>query len=147
MHTPQITSRVSSPSGFFVEIECYGEHHMGAEHVELVPSSPLEGVSRFYSTNGTGFYDSVLDRVFLQDACLVLEIDPHTLTCRHTNRPASWYIGRFERREDRFRFELYSGFGSHKEVVVPYEDIPWFSGLGGASSGRFPSAHEPYISK
>ena len=147
MHMPQVTSRVSSQGGFSVEIECYGEHHMGAEHVELVPSSPLEGVVRFYSTNGAGFYDSVLDKIFLHDACLILEIDPHTLSCRHTNRPESWYISRFERKEDCFRFELYSGFGSHKEVVVAYEDIPWHSGLGGASSGRFPSAHVLYINK
>ena len=147
MQTPQVTSRVSSPNGFFVEVDCYGEHHMGAEHVELVPSSPLEGVERFYSTNGSAFYDATLDRVFLHDACLILEIDPHTLFCRHTNRPGSWYISRFGRSADSFRFELYSASGGHKEVVLPYADIPWFAGLGGASSGRFPSAHEPHTNK
>jgi len=113
---------------------------MGAEHVELVPSTPIEGLTRFVSTNGTGFYDRITDKVYLNDACLILEIDPHTLSCRHVTRPRGLYIGGFRRDQDKLRFEFYADGTRPRTECVDYSDIHWTDGLGPAKSGRFPSA-------
>lgn len=141
MNSPYEIIRVKSPSGFYVEVERYGEHHMGAETVELVPSAPVAGVDRFRSTNGWALYDAATDRMFVYDACLILEIDPHTLRCRHFNRPEGWYISGFLREGDGFRFRLYDGIGGREEQVITYEDIPWLEGPGAVGEGRFPSAY------
>jgi hypothetical protein len=113
---------------------------MGAEHVEFVASAPIEGMARFVTTNGTGFYDRITDKVFLNDACLIIEIDPHSLSCRHVTRPKNLYIGAFTRHEDKLRFEFYADGMSPRSECVDYADIHWTEGLGLAQGGRFPSA-------
>lgn len=138
-----MTSQVRSPNGFKMEIEYYGEHHQGAEHVELVPSSPLCGIKRFYSTNGTAFFDKIVERMFVYDATLIVEIDPDSLQCRHMSRPPKWWIGKFERKEEKFLIDLYSGGGKNQKLILGHDEIEWKSGLGDASKGKFSSTHEP----
>ncbi len=142
-----MTSQVSCPSGLKIEIEYYGEHHMGVEHVELVPSKPIDGIERFYSTNGTVFFDPIVERMFIYDATLIVEVDPVTLECRHMDRPPRWYIGKFERKEEEFLIDLYSGYGKNQKLVLSHDEIEWKSGLGPASKGKFPSTYEPSCTK
>lgn len=141
MDRPYKTITLESPSGFSIVLEHHHEHHMGAETVELVPSAPLHGVHRFRTTNGWAFYDASTDRVFLYDACLILEVDPHTLLCRHCSPPEPWYISEFSRNGDNFRLSLYDGSGGRDEQQIPFHQISWLEGLGAAISGRFPSAY------
>lgn len=142
MDCPYETIKIESPSGFYVEVERYEEHHMGAETVELIPSAELYGVNRFRTTNGSAFYDAATEHVFLYDSCLILEVDPRTLICRHCNRPEGWYISDFSHEGDKFCFRLYDGSGGHDEREIAYDEIPWLEGLSFACAGRFPSAYQ-----
>ena len=131
---------ITTPNGFSVALTDHGEHEPGAREIRFELSDPLEGVAVFRTTNGSGFYDAVLDRVFLYDSCLILEIDPQTRRCRHKNYHSPWGFQMFVREGDLFRFVYLCEDAEEKQEQLPFEEIYWHTGMGFASQGRFPSA-------
>ncbi len=136
----RVIDTITTPGAFAVSVKDYGEEEPGAHEIRFQLSVPLEGVDVIRSTNGTGFYDDALERVYLYDSCLILEIDPKSRQCRHKNHHARWGFQRFERRGDRFHFVYLCEGGEQKEEDVSYGEIYWHTGMGYASQGKFPSA-------
>ena len=132
---------IATPSGFSVEVLDLGEYEAPGEHeIRFQLSSPVEGQSLFRSINGTGFYDACLDRVFIYDSNLILEVDPKSFECRHKNAHHPFGFQSFARNGDRLRFAYLCQGEEPKAEDVRYVAIFWHVGLGYASRGRFPSA-------
>ena len=71
---------IKSPSGRSISVENAGEHHMGADHVEFVPSEPVHGVKRFFTTNGRAFFNEGDGCFYLYDSCMIIRLDAHSIS-------------------------------------------------------------------
>ena len=127
-----------------VLLEDYGEHHMGAKHIEIVTPFPIEGISRFYTTNGRAYFSPVTNSLVIHDACTILRFDMLTKQLSSLLRPSGWYFSAVREDGEAFHFSLYSGFGKRREQMVPRSEA-WFQpGFGDVWAGVFLSANMSY---
>lgn len=127
-----------------VVVEAYGEHHMGADHVEIVTPFPIEGISRFYTTNGRAYFSPFTHSLVIHDACTILQFDLQTQQLSSLLRPAGWYFSGVREDADAFHFSLYTGSGKHREQIVRRDEASFLPGFGDVSAGVFPSAYMSY---
>jgi len=132
---------ISSPSGRSISVEFAGEHHMGADHIEFIPSEPISGVKRFFCTNGSAFFNEADSCFYLYDSSLVVRINSE-----------SWTAACFANPDEKIRTELVrlrslfypEGRGYEAQIKILAE-IDWKDGLGEAFEGVFPTAWEPFV--
>lgn len=127
-----------------VIIEDYGEHHMGAEHIEILTPIPIQGVTRFYTTNGRSYFSAFTHSLVIHDACTILRFDLRTLRLSHFLRPVGWYFSAVREDAETLHLSLYSGFGKHREQRIPLGEDSFQPGFGDVWAGVFPSAYMPY---
>ena len=121
---------------------------MASEHIEFVPSEPLAGVKRFFTTNGRASFNDDDQCFYLQDACMLLRVDSKAWTTSYIERPKDLYFGQISIVGNRLDMELYSGYsGSVPPQSIPMNEVQWIDGLGPAQSGEFPSAYEPWVAE
>ena len=121
---------------------------MAAEHIEFVPSEPLEGVKRFFTTNGRASFNESDQCFYIQDACMLLRVDSRTWNASHIERPKDLYFGKISIEDDQLKMEMYSGYiGSAPPRSMPLSEVHWISGLGPAREGEFPSAYGPWVAE
>ena len=126
-------------------INYHGEHHMGAETVEMVLPFELDGCSTFYSTNGIFLKSNNSSYMYLRDAMVVLKIDLVSKASEYFLPPKKRYISAFEEAEGGFKFELYGSYSGSEKLFIPFSEINFKSGLGPVKNGIFPSAYMPHI--
>ncbi|MDF1825978.1 MAG: hypothetical protein P1U68_15135 [Verrucomicrobiales bacterium] len=154
---------IKAPGGRSISHVFCGEHHMGADHVEFIPSEPVHGVKRFFTTNGRVLFNDA-------DSCFYL-LEEHTLIVRIHSE--SWVASCLSQsRSEDFRkirgelAELYPGGGIHETLVTLYPDeddkagetdrtsdgqalteVVWEAGLGEAFEGVFPNADRQFVDR
>jgi hypothetical protein len=145
--SPYHTDLVTVP-GFSepVRIECYGEHHMGAEHIEIVIPVPVRGVDRFYTTNGRAYFSTRFSELVVHDACLILCLDLARGTVRHSRPPLPWYIAQLSESEEGYHLELYDGSGGRRVLDIARSAANLPDGFGDIHGGVLPSAYMPFAS-
>ena len=156
-------SIIKSPNGRSISNEFCGEHHMGADHIEFVPSEAIQGVKRFFTTNGRFLFNEA-------DLCFYI-YEPYTLIIRIHSE--SWLASCLSQsRSEHFeviRQELVNmnPGGGMRQVIVklyqdednstgegddtacgqPLTDVVWEVGLGEASEGVFPNADSQFVDR
>ena len=128
-----------------VKIKYHGEHHMGAETVEMVLPFELDSCSTFYSTNGSLLKSNNSSCIYLRDATVVLKIDLVSKASEYFLPPKKRYISSFEEAEGGFKLELYGSYSGSEKLFIPSTEINFKSGLGPVKNGIFPSAYMPHI--
>lgn len=120
---------------------------MGAEHIEFVPSSPIHGVRRFFTTNGKIFINQEEGSFYIYDSCLMIRIDTVLLEAGYVVRPEPLYFGSISITNRIVDVELYSDKGKREKLSKPIDEFVWIDGLGAASDGVFPSAYMPWVNE
>jgi len=139
-------NKIQSPNGKFITVQFKGEHHMSADHIEFVPSEPVLGVKRFFTTNGSAIFNQQDNCFYLHDSSLIICIDVETWQATHFNSPKKVSFGAITISEDGAKMSLYStGSGARESIQLNLNMIEWTSGLGSASQGVFSSAWEPWV--
>ncbi|MBK1855968.1 hypothetical protein JO972_13440 [Verrucomicrobiaceae bacterium 5K15] len=134
-------STITSSFGKAISVEFCGEHHMGADHIEFIPSEPIAGVKRFFSTNGTALFNEADACFYLYDSSLIVRIHSESWTATHlADAPEIVYKKLVELRSKFYP----SGRGGEKQINELTEN-DWKKGLGAAAEGVFPSAWSPFI--
>ena len=136
---------------------------MGADHIEFVPSEAIQGVKRFFTTNGRFLFNEA-------DLCFYI-YEPYTLIIRIHSE--SWLASCLSQsRSEHFeviRQELVNmnPGGGKRQVLVklnpdgnddtgeedftaccqPLTDVVWEVGLGEASEGVFPNANSQFVDR
>ena len=116
---------------------------MGAEHIEFVPSEPVDGVTRFFTTNGRVFFHEGC--FYLSDSCLIVRIHADSWRGEHLGQPPGLYFSHVRVEGEELRKDIYKHFGPGETQSIPLADVPWRDGLGPASAGVFPSAFGPWV--
>lgn len=129
-----------------VRIEFYGEHHMGAEHVEIALPLPVSGIKRFYTTNGRAYFSTYSNQLVVYDSCLVIMLDLIAGTACHSFPPSSWYFEHFSETSETYRITLYNGNGGRRFLDIARSEANFQDGFGVIQRGVFPSASMPYAS-
>lgn len=156
-------SILMAASGKSITTEFCGEHHMGADHVEFIPSEPVHGVKRFFTTNGQVLFNDA-------DSCFYI-YDPYTLIIRIHSE--TWQASCLsQKRSNNFEavrqqlVDLHPGGGRHQVLVALYSDgsdsadeedrsacgkpltgAAWEAGLGEASDGIFENADSQFVDR
>ena len=138
-------SEVEAPNGKSISIQNAGEHHMGAEHVEFIPSEPISGVKRFFTTNGRLFFNADDGCFYLYDSCMIIRINADSWKVTCAGRPQPLYFGTVSISEGNLNMDLYSGSGGRESHSKLLGEIDWTDGLGSASEGVLPSAYKPWV--
>lgn len=126
--------------GLAVETQYHGEHHMGAETVEIRLPFALEGHKRFFFTNGSVLLSADRKALLLHDAVIVLRVDLASRECAHAFPPPGWYIAELD---SALQAELY-GHGSERRAHA-FEGAQFMPGLGPLSAGWSSSAYLPAV--
>lgn len=142
---PEYAYKLKSPNGRFIHIDDLGEHHMGAVHIEFIPSEAIHGVSRFFTTNGQLFYREEDDCFYLFDTCLLVRLNADTWRAVHLCHPEGLYCSSVRIEGDEMKMDFYKYIGRGETRSIPLAEIPWQDGLGPASAGVFPSAFNPWV--
>jgi hypothetical protein len=124
-----------------VLVEDWGEHHMGAYRVEIVPPFPICGISRFHTTNGRAYYSPLTNSLVIYDATTVLRIDLPNNEPWHLDRPDGWYFSAVHEDAEGYHLGFYDGQLGRDRQCVPREKIAFEPGFGGVHDGVFPSAY------
>ena len=136
---------------------------MGADHNEFIPSEPILGVNRFFTTNGWVLFNHA-------DSCFYI-YEPNALIIRIHSE--SWQASCLSKSQSEdfevIRQEilkLYPGGGEHQVLISLYTDadgdkdevdksssgqaltdVVWEAGLGEAAEGVFPNADSQFVEK
>jgi hypothetical protein len=124
-----------------VLVENWGEHHMGAYRVEIVPPFPICGISRFHTTNGRAYYSQFTNSLVIYDATTVLRIDLPNNEPWHLDRPDGWYFSAVHEDAEGYHLGFYDGQLGRDRQCIPRETIAFEPGFGGVHNGVFPSAY------
>lgn len=136
-------SIITSPSGKSMAVEFCGEHHMSANHIEFIPSEPIAGVKRFFTTNGYAFFNEADSCFYLCDSSLVVRVNSKSWTAACLANPGEKVSAELLKLRSKFHPE---GRGSETQIKA-LRDSHWEDGLGAASEGLFPSAWEPFVDR
>jgi hypothetical protein len=134
---------ITSPSGKSISVEFCGEHHMGADHIEFIPSEPIAGVKRFFATNGTALFNEADLCFYLYDSSLVVRVNSESWTAASLAKPGEEISALLVKLRSKFYPE---GRGRETQIKA-LTDGGWQSGLGEAFEGVFPSAWAPFVEK
>ncbi|GAB1270351.1 hypothetical protein NBRC116493_36050 [Aurantivibrio infirmus] len=132
-------------SNEIVKSKFHGEHHMGAETVELILPFELEGYSHLFSTNGSVGKSADARFLYLKDATVVLKVNVENHSVEYFQPPNGKYISAFEESSDGYRMEIYGNYSRPKEQLLSKAEVIFKPGLGPVKNGLFPSAHEPHV--
>lgn len=139
-------SKIESTNGKWIIVQFKGEHHMGADHVEYVPSVPIMGVKRFFTTNGSAWYNQHDRCFYMHDSRLIIRIDTEAWKAAYFVSPPKVSFGGITESEDSINMSLYStGSGAREKNPLNLYNTEWTEGLGSASEGVFPSAWKPWV--
>jgi len=127
----------------------------------IIPSEPILGVKRFFTTNGRVLFNDA-------DACFYI-YEPNTMIIRIHSE--SWQASCLSKSQSedfevirQELLKLYPGGGVHQVLVSLYSDadkdeddktssgqaltdVVWEAGLGAASEGVFPNADSQFVNK
>jgi hypothetical protein len=143
---PEHVTEIVLPLGAgTLRVEDYGEHHMGASHVEIVVPFAIAGVTRFFSTNGRAYYSPATESVVIHDACLVVRHGLRSGQVQSMEHPSAWYFNPIKEDETGYCMSLYDNASRRTERHVLFDSEQFESGLGTAKTGVFPSAHTPWV--
>ncbi len=134
---------ITSPSGKSISVEFYGEHHMGADHIEFIPSEPIDGVKRFFSTNGYAIFNEADLCFYLFDSHLVVRVNSKSWTASCLANPNKKILTKLQKLRIKFHPE---GRGCETQFK-DLKNCDWKCGLGEAFEGVFPTAWEPFVDK
>ncbi len=134
-----------SMSELKVKLKFHGEHHMGAETVEMVLPFEIDGYSALYSTNGHVVSSKNPRYLYLWDATVVLRIDLDIKAVGYLLPPERKYISEFSESEDGYSFEVYGGNSKTTSTFMHYSGTNFKPGFGPVKNGLFPSAHKPHV--
>lgn len=118
---------------------------MGADHIEFVPSEPISGVRRFFTTNGRLLFNESDGCFYMNDSCLIVRLDSDSWGSSFVERPKSMYFSTVIIVGDDLTMDLYGGYGGRESRSTPLSEIDWTPGLGPAAAGVFPSAYLPWV--
>jgi hypothetical protein len=156
---PFEVNRITSPNGkFFVDIDWYEEHHMGASTTRIYLHREIGGVSEFFATGGQAVFSPDSKWLVIYDRKIVLSIELDSEQCFNFSPPAAvdgWFI--FRRSRPRFFRSVTvtvsavhvcyeTAFHTGQEQrELGYGANEWEKGLGVAKQGQLPSAYEPNV--
>lgn len=124
-------------------IETHGEHHMGCSFVVISLPYPLEGCSRFVTTNGGAYYSALTRSLYISDACILLQYSPQSKEVIRITPFKGWLISGISEIDGRLQIQIYSLADrnrEHRNVDCNSERFLFQSGLGNLRNGIFPSA-------
>lgn len=133
-------------------VEFFDEHHMASEHIEIVSMTEVEGISRYFTTNGRVLLSSDETVFLIQDASTILAIHREQKTVTHYSLPDSgllghkkdgWFLGNVI--ETKVGLELMSYCSSGEKRTELKRLAGFDEGFGVVSEGVFPSAYGPMV--
>ena len=136
---------ISAPNGRSIFIQSAGEHRMASEHIEFVPSESIEGVNRFFTTNGRAFFDQSGGCFYLFDSSLIIRINAENWQASCMEGPRPFYFESISISDGNLKMVLYSSGGGLESQSRALCDIDWTCGLGSAADGVFSSAYGPWV--
>ena len=136
-------STITSPSGKTISVEFCGEHHMGADHVEFIPSEPIAGVKRFFTTGGNALFNEADLCFYLYDSSLVVRVNSKSWRATYLANPDKKIRAELQKLRSKFYPE---GRGCETQLKA-LKKCAWKAGLGEAFEGVFPSAWQPFVDK
>ena len=118
---------------------------MGAEHIEFIPSNPIGGVNRFFTTNGRAFFNQGDGCFYLYDSCLIIRINTESWQAASVRTSQPNCLRSITISGGNLHMTLYSGSGGHESLQKALCETEWAEGLGLAAEGVFPSAYKPWV--
>ncbi len=116
---------------------------MSADHIEFIPSEPIAGVKRFFTTNGAALFNEADSCFYLYDSSLVVRINSESWTASSLANPGEKVSAELAKLRNKF----YPGGRGYEAQIKVLTDNVWEEGLGVASEGVFPSAWSPFVEK
>lgn len=132
---------ITSPGGKAISVEFCGEHHMGADHIEFVPSEPIAGVKRFFTTGGCALFNEADCCFYLFDSFLVVRVHSRSWKATHLADPDKKTLAELQ----KLRIAFYPEGRGCETQVGALKKCAWKAGLGDAHEGVFPSAWQPFV--
>ena len=114
---------------------------MGADHIEFIPSEPINGVKRFFTTNGKAFFNEADSSFYFYDSTVIIRVNSESWTASNFSN----LDGTLSVREENLRLEFFPESGGCDVQIQPLAEVKWEDGLGEASEGVFPSAWGPFV--
>jgi hypothetical protein len=142
MSLPVIHKRtITSPIGKTISVEFCGEHHMGANHIEFIPSEPIAGVKRFFTTGGEALFNEADLCFYLFDSSLVVRVNSKSWKATYLASPDKKTLAELQ----KLRYKFYPEGRGCETQIGALKKCAWKVGLGEAFEGVFPTAWEPFV--
>ena len=136
-----------NPSGTPFYIVDYGEHHMGCSTIEFRLPFDLDGVRRFFTTNGEAFLSRNGRYLYLQDSLVLLRVDLAAEEVEFYRPTEARYIDDVNETQWGFNLKLSDRTSTGKKVEGHYyaRDMGFSKGTGPVKEHLFPSAYKPVV--
>ena len=142
MPLPVIHRRIiTSPIGKTISVEFCGEHHMGADHIEFIPSEPIAGVKSFFTTSGEALFNEANLCFYLFDSSLIVRVNSKSWKATYLANPDKKILAELQKLRNKF----YPEGRGYEAQIEALKKCNWKAGLGEASEGVFPTAWEPFV--
>ena len=116
--------KIKSTDGKWISVVFRGEHHMSADHIEFVMSIPILGVKRFFTTNGSVFFNQQNKCFYMHDSSFIIRVDTKTWVASHFISPDKVSFGSNMNSETDLHMSLYStGSGAREKYQLNLNNI------------------------
>jgi hypothetical protein len=118
---------------------------MGCNTVEFQLPFALNGVRRFFTTNGHAFLSRDGKYLYLRDSVVLVRIDPVARAACSYRPDEAPYIDRAEETDTGFDLKISDRRSMKIERSYTMEEMGFVEGMGPVEGHLFPSAWEPNV--